>query len=94
MPQEYSSGVIFSNTARRAHPCPVTTALLPTAEERPTVSLQQAAAALGIAPTKAYQLANAGDFPVACHRIGGVWRIPTAELRRFLKLDADTPPAA
>lgn len=71
----------------------MTNLALPRAEEQPTVGLQRAALALGIGPTKAYELARTGRFPVTCHRIGGHYRISTAELRTFLELDEPSPAA-
>lgn len=51
----------------------------------PTVDLMTAARVLGIGRTKAYELARAGEFPVHVVRIGGLYRVSTAELRRFIR---------
>jgi hypothetical protein len=53
----------------------------------PTVSLLTAAAAIGIGRTKAYELAKRGEFPVAVRRVGATYRVPVAELLRFLHAD-------
>jgi excisionase family DNA binding protein len=51
----------------------------------PTVSLLTAAAAIGIGRTKAYDLARQGKFPVTATRVGSTYRVPVAELLRFLR---------
>jgi Helix-turn-helix domain len=53
----------------------------------PTVSLLTAAAAIGIGRTKAYELAKRDEFPVAVRRVGATYRVPVAELLRFLQAD-------
>jgi excisionase family DNA binding protein len=50
------------------------------------VDLSTAARALGIGRTTAYALARDNDFPCPVLRIGGTYRIPTAELLRVLGL--------
>jgi hypothetical protein len=50
----------------------------------PTISLLTAAAAIGIGRTKAYELAKRDEFPVAVRRVGATYRLPVAELLRFL----------
>jgi hypothetical protein len=50
----------------------------------PTVSLLAAAAVIGIGRTKAYELAKRDEFPVAVRRVGATYRVPVAELLRFL----------
>jgi hypothetical protein len=50
----------------------------------PTVSLLAAAAAIGIGRTKAYELAKRDEFPVAVRRVGATYRVPVADLLRFL----------
>ena len=48
------------------------------------VDLPTAARALGIGRSKAYELAQSGDFPCRVIRIGRAYRVPTIELRRVL----------
>jgi excisionase family DNA binding protein len=49
-----------------------------------TTDLLTAARALGLGRTKAYELAKRGQFPCRVLRIGSAYRIPTAELLRYL----------
>lgn len=49
------------------------------------VSLMTAARALGIGRTKAYELAQADQFPVRLIRVGKSYRVPTADLLRVLE---------
>lgn len=44
---------------------------------------------LGIGRTKAYELAKHNQFPCLVLRIGTLYRVPTAELARFLGITAD-----
>jgi hypothetical protein len=48
------------------------------------VDLMTAARALGIGRTKAYELAQAGEFPVRIIRVGIAYHVPTAELLKIL----------
>jgi hypothetical protein len=59
---------------------------LPTA-----VDLMTAARALGIGRTKAYQLAQAGQFPCRVIRVGTGYHIPTADLLHVLGITPRTP---
>ena len=59
---------------------------LPTAEQRPTLSVPEVAVILGISRQHAYEGIKTGDIP--CIRIGRKVLIPTAELRRLLAVDA------
>ena len=43
---------------------------------------------LGIDRTRAYQLARSGGFPCRVIRVGGSWRVPTADLLALLGLPA------
>ena len=54
-----------------------------------SVSLLEAARALGIGRTSAYNLARRGEFPCPLIKVGALYRIPTAGLLRLLGL---TPP--
>lgn len=50
------------------------------------VGLERAARALSIGRTKAYELAQAGLFPVPVQRVGSRYLVPTAPLLRLLHL--------
>jgi hypothetical protein len=50
----------------------------------PMVDLLTAAAAIGIGRTKAYTLAKQDKFPVTVKRVGTTYRVPVAELLRYL----------
>jgi hypothetical protein len=52
------------------------------------VDLRTAADALDVGRTKAYELAKRGEFPCRVLRIGGTYRVPTADLLRCLGIDA------
>lgn len=54
----------------------------------PTMAVGDAAAALGIARSTAYQLARAGDFPCKVVRVGTRYRVVTADLRRLLSAES------
>jgi excisionase family DNA binding protein len=54
-----------------------------------TVSVQEAAALLGISRTTAYRLAACGEFPVPVIKVGRKLRIPTALLANILGLQPD-----
>jgi hypothetical protein len=45
-----------------------------------TIDLLTAARALGIGRTKAYELAQVGEFPCRIIRIGDLYRVATADL--------------
>jgi excisionase family DNA binding protein len=70
---------------------PDATEALPDAAARPTISVREAARALGISATTAYQAVDTGTLPSI--RLGRRIVIPTAALRRLLDLD-ERPPAA
>lgn len=53
--------------------------------QRPTVTVAQAAAVLGIASSTAYRLASDGRLPSV--RVGGSVRIPSAHLLDLLETD-------
>jgi len=59
---------------------------LPHPEDRPTLTVPETAALLGISRQHAYEGIKTGDIP--CIRIGRKVLIPTAELRRLLAVDA------
>ena len=55
------------------------------------VDLMTAARALGLGRTKAYELAQRGQFPCRIVRIGDLYKIPTADLLRLLGMTVETP---
>ena len=57
-----------------------------------SVSLLEAARALGIGRTSAYQLARDGQFPCPLIKVGVLYRVPTAGLLRLLGLASPTHP--
>lgn len=67
---------------------------IPSPEEQPTVDVPFAGRALGIGKNAAYDAVKRGDIPSI--RVGGKIRVPTAALRRMLRLDehATDPTAA
>lgn len=56
-----------------------------------TISLQDAARALGIGINEAYRQAAAGEFPCPVKKRGGAYRIARADLFRELGLDPTWP---
>lgn len=64
-------------------------AVLPRAEEQPTVPPGVAFKALGYGRTAGYELIAQGHFPVPVIRLGHKIRIPTAPLRALLGLDGE-----
>jgi excisionase family DNA binding protein len=58
---------------------------LPDPTSRPTVSVDDAAAILGVARVTAYEAVHAGQIPSI--RVGRRILVPTAALRRLLGLD-------
>lgn len=52
--------------------------------KRGTMSIEDAAARLGIGKTMAYQRALAGTFPCRVLKIGRIYRVPIADLERLL----------
>lgn len=64
---------------------------IPLAEDRPTVTVEEAAEWLGLSRASGYRAARAGEIPSIT--IGRRIVVPTAELRRFLCLDEPPAPA-
>lgn len=58
------------------------------------VDIVVAGRAFGLGRTTAYMLARRGEFPCRVVRVGSAYRVPTAELRRELGLDAVPPQQA
>lgn len=52
-----------------------------------SIGLRDAARALGIGKSAAYEMAANGEFPVPAHRYGLAWRVNRADLFRRLGLD-------
>lgn len=55
------------------------------------VDIVVAGRAFGLGRTTAYALARKGEFPCRVVRVGSAYRVPTAELRRELGLEAVPP---
>ena len=62
---------------------------IPTPEERPTMSVEDAGLALGIRTSKAYKLARTGELTAGVPRaqVSSSYKVPTAAMRRVLGLD-------
>jgi len=56
------------------------------------VDLLTAARAFGLGRTRAYELAARGEFPCRVLRIGGTYRVPTADLLAVLGLPTTPHP--
>jgi excisionase family DNA binding protein len=65
---------------------------VPDPTDRPTLTLDETAAILGISRDSAYKGAACGDIPTI--RIGRRLLVPTATIRRMLALDDAPTPAA
>jgi Helix-turn-helix domain len=59
-----------------------------------SIDLVTAGKALGIGRTLAHDLARRGQFPVRVLRLGNRYRVPTAEVLRFLGAAEQPAPAA
>jgi excisionase family DNA binding protein len=59
--------------------------MIPTPEERPTVSVEEAAGWFGLGRSAAYEAVRRGELPSL--RFGRSLRVPTAAARRLLGLD-------
>jgi excisionase family DNA binding protein len=56
-----------------------------------TVDVATAARALGLGRSTGYELARRGEFPCRVLRVGGSYRVPTADLLRVLGIAPDEP---
>jgi excisionase family DNA binding protein len=68
---------------------------VPMPEEQPTMTIEEAAAFLGLGRSSAYEAARRGELPTL--RFGRALRVPTARLRVLLGLDQEPegePPSA
>lgn len=54
-------------------------------------NMPEAAVRLGISPAKAYELHNAGSFPVEVILVGAVRKVRVAELEDYLQGSAPMP---
>jgi|NGEPerStandDraft_6_1074524.scaffolds.fasta_scaffold63398_3 excisionase family DNA binding protein len=61
--------------------------MIPTPQERPTVSVEEAGEFLGLGRSSAYEAARRGELPVL--RFGRTLRVPTAGLRVLLGIDLE-----
>jgi excisionase family DNA binding protein len=59
--------------------------VIPVPEEQPTMSVEEAAEALGIGRSAAYECVHRGEVPSI--RLGRRLRVPTAALRVLLGID-------
>ncbi|MBI9000048.1 helix-turn-helix domain-containing protein [Corynebacterium sp. CCM 9185] len=55
---------------------------------RPTITVEEAAAVLGISKSSAYAAIKRNEFPTPVIKIGGRYVVPTAPLRQLLGVDA------
>ena len=60
----------------------------------PTVDVETGGKAFGLGRTTSYRLAREGKFPCKVVRVGGGWRVVTADLRRVLDLEQGEQAAA
>jgi excisionase family DNA binding protein len=60
--------------------------MIPTPEDCPTVSVEEAGGWCGLGRSAAYEAVRRGELPVI--RFGRSLRVPTARLRELLGLDA------
>jgi hypothetical protein len=60
---------------------------VPLASDRPTVTVREAAEALGVSAAGLYRAVKAGTSPVEVVRVGARIVVPTASLRQILRLD-------
>jgi excisionase family DNA binding protein len=67
----------------------VLTRKVPTPDQQPLLDLLEAAQPLDMGRSTAYMLAQRGEFPVPILRIGRRYKVRTADLRRYLRLDGD-----
>jgi len=65
--------------------------MLPDAEERPAITVGEAAKILNVSRSSAYIAARTGELPTI--RIGRRVLVPTAALRRMLAVDQPQPAA-
>lgn len=69
--------------------------MIPTPEERPTLTVEEAGEHLGLGRSSAYEAVRRGELHVL--RFGRAIRVPTAQLRVMLGIDAEPqadPPTA
>lgn len=66
----------------------VSTAAALLASGAPTLSVADAAKVAGVSKNHAYALIAAGEWPTRVLRLGRAIRVPTADLARYVGLDA------
>jgi len=57
---------------------------IPTPEDQPTLTIDEARSWLRLGRSTAYDLAARGEFPCPVIRVGSGYRVPTAGLRALL----------
>lgn len=57
------------------------------AVQKPTISVKEAAEMLGISVALAYRMVREDEFPVRVLKIATVYRVPRAELKRYINGD-------
>jgi excisionase family DNA binding protein len=67
-------------------------AVVPDPATQPTISVEEAGELLGIGRSTAYDAVRTGEIPSI--RFGRKIVVPTAAVRRMLRLDGDGPEAA
>lgn len=82
------------SASRRPEPLLVDLTVLPGFGGLPAVlDVPLAGRLLGIGRTRSYRLAAAGEFPCRVLRVGGTWRVPTADLLEVLGITVPAPVA-
>jgi excisionase family DNA binding protein len=61
--------------------------MIPTPEEQPTLTVEEAGAYLGLGRSSAYEAVRRGEIPTL--RFNRTLRVPTARLRVLLGIDAE-----
>lgn len=67
-------------------------ARLPHPEDKPTLTVAEAAPILGVSRNSLYEAVRRGEIPAL--RVGSRWLLPTAAIRSLLHLDDDDQAAA
>ena len=65
---------------------------MPTPDEKPLLKIDEVAELTGLERHHLYRLTARGEFPSV--RVGRLLFVPTAALRRFLRIDDETPAAS
>jgi hypothetical protein len=67
---------------------PRTLTPIPTVTEQPVMVARDVFPHLHMSDTTGYTLIADGKFPLKVRRVGGRWMVTTADIRRYLGLDA------